>query len=203
MATTTMEGMVPKPIEIVGGLTMTVPNANEFLTDMIAQNAVKEGIAASHSTNDHVVLPSSVKLTVTANSRRLVASARRLAGSVNVTYVITVPSSAQATVAKLAQAVTAGQLAASIQRSVSLKKGAGFNVAVTSKAKPVVREAATDTATTTAHVAPTITILPTNGIANHHGTANTSSSFALKESLLLSMMSILLAVAVINQLDWM
>jgi len=130
---------------------MTVPDATEFLTDMVSQNAVKGGIATAHSTIDHTVLPSSVKLTVTANSRRLVAAGRRLAGSVKVAYTITVSvdSGALAVVAALAQAVTAEQLTTAIQTSVSAEKGASFTISVTSKAEPVVKQVTISSTTAT------------------------------------------------------
>jgi len=119
---------------------INVPNATAFLTDMVAQKAVKDGIAALLEG----VVSSWIALVVTA-ARRLegfVATddARRLAahvGPVKVAYTITVP--ANATTSATAQAtalsgLTPAALTTSIKTKLVAAKGASYsNMTVTSK----------------------------------------------------------------------
>jgi hypothetical protein len=110
---------------------MSVPDASVFKTDIAAQDAVKEGIAA---VADCVV--SYITLSIKMASE---TTGRRLADSVVVTYTITIPGTASANpndaLAKLKAATTA-ELTTKISEKITLAKGAGYPVSVTTKSTP-------------------------------------------------------------------
>jgi len=130
---------------------MIVPNPDEFIASRSAQETVKEGIAVTHSVSGHVVLSSSVELVVTKAvtqgssgqlppMRRLAARERRLAGSVKISYTITLPAdkSIQEAVKQRAEESTADDLTEAIQTVVTKVFGPNYVIAVTSKEVPVV-----------------------------------------------------------------
>jgi hypothetical protein len=125
---------------LTGSMSLNVPNATAFLTDTVAQKAVKDGIAALLDG----VLSSWIKLVVTAARRLqgLVASddGRRLGshvGPVKVAYTITVPANASITATASATALsglTADQLTTSIKAKLVVAKGDSYkNMTVTAK----------------------------------------------------------------------
>jgi len=124
---------------ITGSLGMNVPDADAFLTDTVAQEGVKNGIAETAG-----VLADYVSLTITKNRRLNDAHKRRLAGTaVTVAHTITIPQSvpkatADAASAKMA-AVTPAQLSSTVASKVAAVKGAGFIVSVTSSSTPTVK----------------------------------------------------------------
>lgn len=143
---------------ISGSLAMTVPNADEFIADTAALNAVKEGIADSLQVSMAYIEVSAAK----ATSRRL--QERLLSGSdVVITYTVTIPpeesASVKETVAATANAVTVDTLSAAIQSKVTSAKGSDYTVAVTAKATPTITDTAiTTTVAKTTPVATTVAV---------------------------------------------
>jgi len=124
------------PTLLTGSMNLKVPNATAFLKDMVAQQAVKKGIADLLSG----VSSSWIALVVTA-ARRLEGSvatgdARRLAahvGPVKVAYSITIPANATTTATAHATALS-GLTVAQLTTSIKAKLGAGYEaMSVTSK----------------------------------------------------------------------
>jgi len=124
------------PTLLTGSMNLKVPNATAFLKDMVAQQAVKKGIAYLFSG----VSSSWIALVVTA-ARRLEGSvatgdARRLAahvGPVKVAYSITIPANATTTATAHATALS-GLTVAQLTTSIKAKLGAGYEaMSVTSK----------------------------------------------------------------------
>jgi len=124
------------PTMLTGSMNLKVPNATAFLKDMVAQQAVKKGIADLLSG----VSSSWIALVVTA-ARRLEGSvatgdARRLAahvGPVKVAYSITIPANATTTATAHATALS-GLTVAQLTTSIKAKLGAGYEaMSVTSK----------------------------------------------------------------------
>jgi len=118
---------------------MNVPDAAAFLTDVVAQTAVKEGLAALLSG----ILSSWITLVVTAARRLegvlLMNDGRRMAaaGAVKVAYTISIPAKSAATATAQATALT-GLTAAAVTTSIKAKlvaaKGSAYNsMAVTAK----------------------------------------------------------------------
>jgi len=161
----TVTAIDKKETIILGSLGMAVPDADAFLSDTVAQQAVKDGIA------DTAGVPTDYVTIDVAKTRRLNGEhKRRLAGTaITVTYTITLPLSVSSATAAAAsakmKAVTPAQLTTTIATKVTAVKGASFIVSVTSKAAPTVAKMAiTTTATTTATIAGT----GSNGTATAH-----------------------------------
>jgi len=125
----------PPSTVLSGEVTVTVPDAAAFMTDTVAQDAVREGLAEMVS-----VPVSYVELTITeTGGRRL--ELRRLAGDVKVEYTITIPLQAvagspavDATAVKAAlETKTVSDYSKVIEAKVTAAKGASYKVAVTQK----------------------------------------------------------------------
>jgi len=134
---------------ISGTAGMSVPDADAFLTDTVAQQAVSDGIA------DTAGVPTGYVAIQVAKVRRLNDDhERRLAGTaVTITYTITIPVSVSSATASAASAkmaaVTPTQLTTKIAAKVTAAKGSSFVVSVTSKAVPAVAKMAPPPTTTT------------------------------------------------------
>jgi len=125
------------PTMLTGSMNLKVPNATAFLKDMVAQQAVKAGIADLLSG----VSSSWIALVVKA-ARRLggsvaVDDGRRLTatalGAVYVAYSITIPANATTTATAHATALS-GLTVAQLTTSIKNKLGAGYEaMSVTSK----------------------------------------------------------------------
>eukprot|EP00933_Yihiella_yeosuensis_P013153 TRINITY_DN1231_c0_g1_i2.p1 TRINITY_DN1231_c0_g1~~TRINITY_DN1231_c0_g1_i2.p1 ORF type:complete len:1693 (+),score=314.93 TRINITY_DN1231_c0_g1_i2:75-5153(+) len=98
-ATTTTTTKKPKPVRIVGQITLSVSNPAAFVKDEKAKKGIQKGIA-----NHTGVLEEYVKVTLSVTTRRLSnAAVRRLqAGSVLVSYEINLPANVQAVGGKVA-----------------------------------------------------------------------------------------------------
>jgi len=120
-----------------GALTLTVADADALLTDTVAQNAIRDGIAKTLTVQASQVLLKITKVRrLTAEPRRY--QERNLAGtSVTAVYTVTVPGTAgaalQATVKNLATNTAASVLNSKIQAEVTKAKGADYTVTVASK----------------------------------------------------------------------
>lgn len=118
---------------------MRVPNADFFLLDVLAQDAVAEGIAVAMG-----VPPSYAEIAVSKLRRLATARAggRRLVEMVKIVYTVTIPSTAGVSKAKeivqRAFDVTVADLSRLILRAVAAAKGSTFVIMVTSKSTPVI-----------------------------------------------------------------
>jgi hypothetical protein len=158
---------------MTGSLGMTVPDADAFVADSVALNAVKDGIADNLGVD-----PTWVEVTATKNrrlSRELEKSKlRKLAGtSVSVEYTINFPASAStalvtATEGKL-QTVTPTELTSSVSAKVQQAKGNSYSVSVTSKTVPTIEVATTTTLVPTTSTAAATTSFG-NGVADESST---------------------------------
>jgi hypothetical protein len=140
--TVTVEEVGKKAVTITGKLDLTVPDADAFIADTVAMDAVKEGIAETLG-----VIASYV--TVTAEKVRRLddglidldgVSDRRLAGTgVKISYTVDIPATASATVKSNAQAnaktATAAQYQTATAAKVTAAKGASYTVTVTAVAQ--------------------------------------------------------------------
>lgn len=153
-------------VKLKGELKMTVTDADAFLADAAAQDAVKKGIAEHFE-----VAPARVELTF-SKGRRLVADARNLAGtSLKVDYTITLPAATgeakQAEVEKkikdtAASPTATAALNAAIVKQVTVAKGADAN-----KFTPTVTKMDAPTVSKTANG---------SGSGSGSGTANVSGA---------------------------
>jgi len=98
-------------------LTLSIPNAAAFKTDMVAQTGVKTGIATAHSTTTHTVAAADVALII---ARRLLdSSGRRLEDSVSIDYTISdVPETEMAAVVKKGKGLKTSELSDEVARAV-------------------------------------------------------------------------------------
>lgn len=149
---------------VTGSVGMTVPDADTFILDAVALNAVKEGIAENLGVDPLWVAVAATK------SRRLSRDSdksdfRQLVGtSVSISYTINFPVSAStaivtATEGKL-QSVTPAQLTSSVSAKMQQAKGNSYSVTVTSKTMPIVEVATTTTPVPTTTVPTTSTAAP-------------------------------------------
>lgn len=124
---------------IRGSLVMEVPNAEYFMMDIIAQDAVAAGIATA------IGVPSRYVSITISRVRRLAASRarlRRLAETVRIDYVVKIPHSAD-TVRRTAAvdralAITPAELTMFINAQAQAVKGSSFTVNVVSKTTPTI-----------------------------------------------------------------
>jgi hypothetical protein len=142
--TETVQEILYNTSRIEGGFTMTVPNANMFIDDGVAQEGVREGIALAHSTPGHIITANSVELTSVTRARRLRASQRRLSESVKVTYIIVVPTDVKE---QILQDITVIDLTTAIQLEVAKKKGSDYEILVLRKTDLIIEGATTTTTT--------------------------------------------------------
>lgn len=129
-------GVTPaaQELKITGDVTLKLADADAFLADTGAKNAVKAGIA------DSMGVPESQVAVVFAKARRL-SEERLLAGTnVKVSYTITVPASAGAAAHTAAQnkanTATESALTTAISAKVTAAKGNSYTVSVESMTTP-------------------------------------------------------------------
>jgi len=164
---------------IQGTLGLTVPDADTFLADTVAKNAVVAGIAETAG------CPSSWVAIQVVKVRRLNDEGlRRLAGTaVTVTYTITVPQTESSAKASLTstkmQSATTALLTTKIQTKVTTAKGAGFTVSVSSKAAPSVSQVPATTTTT----APASTTVRATTTMSKSGVGSTGAGITVMPSL--------------------
>lgn len=179
------------PINLMGELTVSVPNSDAFLEDGAAQDAVKQGIASAFSTSQHTVLPIHVKLELRRINRRLAAAQRRLAGNVQIGYSITLPAdgSIQAAALDMARKSTEAELTVAIRQKVAAVRGSDYNIIVTSKEEPST-QSAPGAVLATSQTSPRTTTPPCDSVACMSSSANMEAPV---QALACSLLSLLFA----------
>lgn len=133
---------------IKGGFTLEMDDPEAFVQDTYSVTGVETALASSFGVD-----LSMVTVTLAVGARRL--STRQLsAGSVSVSYVITIPAGSFIDVAKVKQAVTltgASAIASAITSAMkTLDPTKTYSVSVTSISAPQISSGATSTSTSTA-----------------------------------------------------
>jgi len=141
--TTTQKPTPPPKSVMKGSLTLTVPNATAFLTDTVAKNAVKAGIASFLGVQD-----SEVTLIVSmVGGRRLAGTGTGTAGDLKVDYIVIAESTKIASAkAKMTAATDLTALSAAVSTKIVAAKGSSFAVVVKSKTAVIVTIATTTAA---------------------------------------------------------
>jgi len=134
-----------KALKITGDVTLKLADADAFLADADAKDAVQDGIATSMGVTKNQVVA------VFTKARRLSVE-RHLAGtSVKVAYTITVPASAgtaaHAAIQTKANTATAAKLTTAIAAKVTAAKGNSYTVSVDSMSEPSGKPKATVSST--------------------------------------------------------
>lgn len=157
--TVTLEEIVKKAQTIGGDLDMTVPDADAFIADKAALDAVAEGIA-----NSAGVSKTWVTVTATKKRRLQESSERRLTGTVTITYKIEIPATASSSAVSKAkgkiQAISTAELTKNVQTKVTAAKGASYTITVTTKAAPTSMDTPMDTPGGTVSVAKSTITMP-------------------------------------------
>jgi hypothetical protein len=178
-STVTVQEVVKAGMVVTGSLGMSVPDADAFIVDSVALNAVAEGIAETIG-----VQPAWVSATAT-KVRRLqgeddsqsVQGRRRLAGTiVSVSYAVNIPASASSAVVSDASGkltyVSTAMLTQKVQTKLSAAKSPNYTITVTSKTAPAASKATTTTTTTTT----TVTTTTTKTVTTTTGSGTTTMS---------------------------
>jgi hypothetical protein len=154
--TVILQEIVKTGTVIKGDLGMSVPDADAFIADTVALNAVAEGIADTLGVQTQwvQVMATKARRLQGEPSSQSAKGLRRLAGTaVTVSYTVNIPPSASSAVASAASgkasSASTAALTQNVQAKLSVAKSATYTITVTSKAVPGVSEATTTLTTST------------------------------------------------------
>jgi hypothetical protein len=144
-STVTLEATTKTARVMQGSFGMTVPDADAFVQDEVAKDAVAEGFAEAIKVQKTWVEVTAKIATEERIQRSATGNERLLAGTaVTIDYTLTIPDDESTAIANTVQArlesITVAELSTSVAAKVQAVKGDSYTVSVTSITAPTVSE---------------------------------------------------------------